>query len=225
MDTIELSSPAVVPPERAEISPVRPLPFAAALIGGVAVGIIAQLLRQHVGALGELGGATAPWITPGFLLAVVTVQGRWFVDRAINGGILSATYLFAWLLAYHTTFALQQSVPLSSAWNQARPWMVAVAPASIVLGLLLGVVGFEDWRGDVALAMPIAWSFPEALRAIQHGWPYFLVEGLPIALIAVAPLALSRRRPILVRSRLVALPVTALVAIVAYFVYPHIPNH
>jgi hypothetical protein len=188
---------------------------------GILAGIVAQLLRQHVGPLGALGASTAPWVSLGFLLVVTRRFNGGRFDRALNAAVLMATYLFGWLLSYHGLFAVRESVPLAAAWSQARPWVVAVAPASAVVGLLVAALCWTDWRADACLSAALAWSFPEVLRAYEHGWTYTLVVGVPTAVLGALPLAFAaRRRRISINAIAIA---SVSLATVAYVLFPHLP--
>jgi hypothetical protein len=177
-----------------ELVPPSAATLALAAVAGIVVGAVAQLLRQASGDLSELGGSTAPWITIGFVLALPAARRRPLADGAVGAGLVMATYLFAWLLSYHALFAIRESVGLAAGWSEARPWVVAVAPVSVVVGLAAAFAAREGLLADVALAVPIAWSVPEVVRALDAGARAALLVALPIAVLAVVPLWVARTR-------------------------------
>jgi hypothetical protein len=196
--------------------------IAVIIIAGALAGVIAQLLRQHVGPLSTLGAATAPWVNFGFVCVVTRRLNGGFLERALNGAVLMAAYLFSWLLSYHTLFAIQQSVSVAVAWSQARPWIVAVAPASAVVGFLVASRRWNDWRTDACMSVALAVSFPEVLRAFERGWTYMLIVGAPTAAVGALPLTIVARGR---RTDTIAVVVSSVaLALVAYVLFPHLPT-
>lgn len=141
------------------------------------MGVLAQLLRQVPGSLMSLGASTAPWVTVGFLLAVSASRGAHTPRRAVFAGTGTvAAYLLMWLVSYHLLFVLRESVPLAAGWREAAPWLIAAVPACPILGAVAALSHEPGLLGDTCLAAPIAWSLPEALGSLTHGWCAELVR-------------------------------------------------
>ncbi len=141
-----------------------------------------------------LGGSTAPWLTIGFLLAVWATQRGAFRRAARLGVATVAVYLLAWLLAYHVTFAIRESVALTDAWREAAPWLLLAGPATVLLGVAAAGAHRHGVAGDVCLALPIAWSTPEIVAYVREGWSFAVVVGIPTAVLALMPLVAAGRR-------------------------------
>lgn len=166
--------------------PVHTNAMVKAIAVGVALGLIAQVLRQVPGQTMQFGAATAPWLSIGFALAV------WAVRLRAPGRVLIG-YLMAWLVAYHLLFALGQSVALSAAFREALPWLILALPVCLVLARVATLATASGAIADLCLAVPIAWSVPETLENVQRG---DIVVAAAIALLAFLPLAASQRRDI-----------------------------
>lgn len=160
--------------------------MADALLAGLCLGVVAQVLRQMEGEAMELGAATAPWLTVGFALAVTAAPRR-------AGGSVLAAYLFAWLVAYHVLYAVGQSVPIAAAAREAVPWLLLAPLVCVVLAPAAGLARTRGIAGDVSLAAPIAWSLPEALENAQRG---DAVVAAAIGVLAFLPVVASGRRDI-----------------------------
>ena len=173
-------------------------PTAEALVAGIGLGVVAQILRQVQGEPMQLGVATAPWLTVGFALAV------WAARRRAGGRVLVA-YLFAWLVAYHVLYALGQPVPFSAAFREALPWLVLTLPVCLALAPAAVLARRRGIVGDVCLAAPISWSLPEALKNAQRG---DIVVAVAITVLAFLPVAAAGRRDVRV--------VTVVVAVLAF---------
>lgn len=177
---------------------VRRLPNPAlALVTGVALGLVAQFLRQGGGPLMVWGAATAPWIIVGYCLAILGARR----SRASRTGraiaiVTMAAYVVAWLVSYHGLFAIRESVGFAAAWREMLPWLVVAGPASLVLGLLAGVAHRGGVLADVALATPIAWSLPEIISGLDGGWLHVAAFAVPLAALTVLPLAAVDRRSV-----------------------------
>jgi hypothetical protein len=168
-----------------------------ALLAGVLFGLIAQVLRQIVGPLMDIGAATAPWVTIGFVVAVwATRKTRPRRNAGRAGAGVMATYLFAWLIAYHGLFAVRESVGFAAAWREAVPWLVVAGPASIVLGFVAALSHRRGLLGDVCLASPIAWSMPEVIHSSQDGWSAGGIVVVVVAAVSLLPLAVAARRDV-----------------------------
>jgi hypothetical protein len=208
--------------------PARPTSIARNLalvaLAGLVLGITAQLLRQIGGPVMALGAATAPWLTVGFLLALWTTRRNTSLPEASGLGVATmALYLFVWLLSYHATFAIRESVTQAAAWREAAPWLLLAGPVSVVLGVAAAVAHKPGVVGDVCLALPIAWSMPEIAGNSKQGW-YALVVALPTAALALMPvLAVVRREVRLVRvvvaCGLFAIVGLALLPVVRNYIY------
>lgn len=170
-------------------------------LAGLVLGITAQLLRQIQGPGMALRAATAPWLTIGFLCALWTTRLSPSLRVTVRLGIATmAVYLAVWLLAYHATFAVRESVGFAAGWREAAPWLVVAMPTSLVLGIAAATANKGGVLGDICLALPIAWSMPEIITNTNQGWSYALVVSLPTALLAVAALlAVGRRNVNLLR--------------------------
>jgi hypothetical protein len=168
-----------------------------ALFAGVLLGLTAQVLRQILGPLMDLGAATAPWVTIGFVIAVWATRRSFSLRNAaaIGAGVMAA-YLFAWLLSYHGLFAVRESVGLAAAWREAAPWLVAAGPACLVLGAIAALSHRRGLLGDVCLASPIAWSLPEIIHSSSQGWSAGAAVGVVIAVVALLPLVVAARREV-----------------------------
>jgi hypothetical protein len=173
-------------------TPVGVVAFIHACILGLLAGAIAQYLRQSGNALSTLGGATAPWITAGFLLSLRVARRRSTYEGAVWASAVLATYLLAWLLSYHTVFAIRESVDASLAWLDARSFVAAVTPVCIVLGLIAAFSYHKGLLGYVCVALPLGWSLPEAYLAVQRGWSYAIVVALPTLALSAIPLIAIR---------------------------------
>jgi hypothetical protein len=170
---------------------------AVALLAGVLFGIVAQVLRQIVGPLMDIGAATAPWVTIGFVIAVWATRKTWPLRNAgRTGAWVMATYLFAWLVAYHGLFAVRESVGFAAAWREAAPWLVVAGPASLLLGFVAALSHTRGLLGDVCLASPIAWSAPEVIHNSQDGWSAGGIVVVVIAALALLPLVVAARRDV-----------------------------
>jgi hypothetical protein len=170
---------------------------AVALLAGVLFGLIAQVLRQVVGPLMDIGAATAPWVTIGFVIAVwATRKTRPLRNAGWAGAWVMATYLFAWLVAYHALFAVRESVGFAAAWREAAPWLVVAGPASLVLGFVAARSHRRGLLGDVCLASPVAWSVPEVIHSSQQGWSAGGAVAVVIAAVALVPLVVAARRDV-----------------------------
>jgi hypothetical protein len=186
--------------------------FAVVALTGVVLGIGAQVLRQISGPVMALGAATAPWLTVGFLFAVWTTRFESALRARTWLGIETmAVYLVVWLLSYHTTFAMRESVALAAGWREAAPWLVLAIPTCVVLGMGAAAANTDGVLGDVCLALPIAWSMPEIVSNVREGWSYALVVGVPTAVLALAPLSAVAQRNI----KLTRVVITCVVAGVA----------
>ena len=168
----------------------------AALLAGVFFGLVAQVLRQIVGPLMDIGAATAPWVTLGFAIAVwATRKSGSLRDRSKLGIGVMALYLFAWLLAYHALFAVREAVGFGAAWREAAPWLVLAGPACVLLGVVAALSHRPGLLGDVCLAAPIAWSVPEIIKSWQ-GWSAGETVAVAIAVLAFLPLVVAARRDV-----------------------------
>lgn len=107
-----------------------------------------------------------------------------------------AIYLFVWLLTYHATFAIRESVTLAPAWREAAPWLLLAGPVCVVLGISGSVAHKSGILGDVCLTFPIAWSIPEFTQNLKEGWLYASVVALPAAALALSPLLTVGRRDV-----------------------------
>ena len=165
-----------------------------AAVCGLAVGAVAQLLDQGSGAIHELGGGTAFWVTIGFVLTRLTAHAWTSRDRAAWACVVAAAYLFAWLLAYHALYAILDHAPAVVVWEEARRFVAAVAPACVILGLVATASLREGLVGDICLALPLGWSLPAAASAAHQGWSYALVMTVPMLLAGLTPLLLARDR-------------------------------
>jgi len=200
---------------REGIRPFGTASLAYAVLLGLAAGVGAQYLRQCVGPVGALGGSTALWVTLGCVLAWRSVHGRPLVDAWVWAVAIAASYLLAWIFSYHGVFAIRESTGFALAWHEARFWLAAVAPASGILGLVAAGASHPGRFGDICLALPLAWSLPEVVAALDRGLSYFLVVSLPALVVALVPLATERSRGL---SR-ITIAGTALVgALAVYFV-------
>lgn len=193
------------------MSPVAPRPPSAALflalvaVAGLILGISAQFLRQLDGPAMALGGATAPWLTFGFILAVWAGRQNDRSRSAIGYGIASITvYLLAWLFSYHATFAIREAATQASTWREATPWLLLVGPVSIVLGIAAAATHKHSTLGDVCLALPLAWSMPEIALYLREGWSYVIVVGLPTVVLVFLPLLAVGRGDVRLSRVLVA---------------------
>lgn len=198
-------------------SSVRPLAIALCL--GLLAGTAAQMLRQGVGPTASLGGATAPWVTLGFIVGLLTVRRRSLADGTVWAAAVIATYLLAWLASYHALFMVREAVSLGAVWHEAHYWMVALAPASVGLGVVAACAARGGWLGDACLGLPIAWSAPEIVTGVAKGPAYVVVLSLPAAVLAVIPVLVCwRRHPRLLAVASVAAVAGTVVALCARFV-------
>jgi hypothetical protein len=164
-----------------------------ALLAGVLFGLLAQVLRQIVGPLMDIGAATAPWVTIGFVIAVwATRRSR---SAAVGIGAMAA-YLYAWLIAYHALFAVRESVGLAAGWREAAPWLVVAVPACLILGWIAARSHERGILGDVCLASPIAWSVPEIVYSVRQGSSGSAAVAAVIGALALLPLVLAAGRDV-----------------------------
>jgi hypothetical protein len=207
--------------------PARPSSTARILalgaLAGLVLGITAQFLRQIGAPVMALGAATASWLTLGFLFALWATRRSTSLRAASGLGIATmAVYLFVWLLSYHATFAIRESVTLADGWREAAPWLLLAGPVSVVLGVAAAVAHKRGLVGDVCLALPIAWSTPEVVALSREGWSYAVVVALPTAALALLPLlAVGRREVRLIR----VVVVCGLFAIVGLALLPVARNY
>ena len=169
-------------------------------VAGLVLGVTAQLLRQIQGPLMALGAATAPWLTVGFFFAVWTTRRRTSL-RAVRalGVATMAMYLVAWLLSYHTTFAIRESVALAAGWREAAPWLILAMPTCVVLGITAAAANNAGVLGDTCLALPIAWSMPEIVSNVGDGRSHALVVALPTIAAAISIVWVAQREVKLLR--------------------------
>ena len=166
-------------------------------LAGVLLGVSAQLLRQVEGPAMALGGATAPWLTIGFLLAVWTTRHRnSFRAGSGHGVAIAAVYLLTWLASYHATFAIRESVTQAAAWREAAPWLLLGGPVAVLLGVAAAAAHKNGVLGDLCLALPIAWSVPELALFMQEGPAHTILVALPTLLPALSPLLVVGRRDV-----------------------------
>lgn len=186
-----------------------------AVLAGLLLGVVAQLLRQISGPLMDIGAATAPWVSVGFAIAVWASRRAWPLRNATAVAIgVVAGYLFAWLLSYHGLFAVRESVGLAAAWREAAPWLVLAVPAAPILGYVAARSRRAGLVGDLCLASPLAWSLPEILASRSDGWPDGATVAAVIALVAVLPLAVGARRDVRVGRVVVGFAVLGALALV-----------
>ena len=167
-----------------------------ALVAGLLLGFGAQLLRQIDGPVMKLGGALAPWLAVGFLLAIWASRERRFRAGSWLGIATMGIYLLAWLFAYHATFAIRESVAQASAWREAAPWVLLAGPVSIVLGVVAAATHRNGAVGDASLAVPIALALPELALFVKEGPSHIIVVALPTFLVALSPLLVVGRRDV-----------------------------
>ncbi|HOU24311.1 MAG TPA: hypothetical protein PLB30_06850 [Thermoleophilia bacterium] len=187
---------------------------ALAIALGAAAGVVAQYLRQMVGPVGVLGGSTALWITLGYVLAWRAVHGRAWLQGWLRATAVMAAYLMAWVITYHTVFAVREQVGFASAWYEARPWLVVLAPAAALLGLIATGSSKRGPLGEVCLALPVAWSLPEAAAALDLGLLCFAIVCVPTIAVALVPLCAERPRGL---SRVTVLATVVLGAVAVYY--------
>jgi hypothetical protein len=205
-----------VPAEGETDNPASTASFALALLSGLAFGATAQYLRQKGGALASLGGATAPWITGGYLLSLRVARSKALVNGAVWAGAVLATYLLGWLFSYHAAYAIRESVSGAMAWNDARTFVVAVTPVCIVLGSIAAFSYREGVLGDLCLSLPLAWSLPEAYRAVGRGWTYVIAVTIPTIFVSILPFFVVRNRKRNAYVIVVGVLVTALLFYLSY---------
>jgi hypothetical protein len=70
-------------------------------------------------------------------------------------------FLFLWLVSYHATFAVRESVTQAAAWREAAPWLLLAGPVCVVLGVAAARACKSGMVGDICLALPIAWSMSD----------------------------------------------------------------
>jgi hypothetical protein len=191
-----------------------------ACAGGL-MGFLAETLRAgSEAALSTLGGATAIWITIGFMLAQQIARVWPVRDRIAWISVVSAAYLFAWLIAYHTLFGILEKLSFAQVWPEARYWIAAVAPACLALGFVVVSSLRDDWLGDACLALPLGWSLPEVYLNVRSGASYIALVSIPTLLVALVPLAAARKR----RWRPLVVVVVALLAsgAIVYVLHSHL---
>lgn len=199
--------------------------YLAALLAGVVLGVVAQMLRQIAGPLMDVGAATTPWVTIGFAIAVWATRRRgWLRDASVVGTGAVTAYLLAWLFAYHSTFAVRESVGPAAAWREALPWLLAAGPGCLVLGVVAGLAHRRGLLGDACLGLPIAWSLPEVLRSAGEA----SLDGGAVAVVLLAPavlpfLAAGRSvRP--ARIAVASLVLGGVALVVAPLLLSHVPS-
>jgi hypothetical protein len=133
--------------------------------------------------------------TIGFLYAVWATRRSTSLRRASGFGVATmVVYLVVWLLSYHVTFSIRESVTMADAWREAAPFLVLAGPASVIVGVAAAAAHKRDFAGDVSLALPIAWSTPEVVTYSTEGWTYAVLVAIPTAVLALLPLVAVRRR-------------------------------
>jgi hypothetical protein len=190
---------------------------------GALTGLIAQYLRQKTGAddaFMALGGSTAIWVSIGFLLARQTAGARPARDRIAWVSVAAAAYLFAWLIAYHALLGVHDHLDFAQVWPQMRYWLVAVAPACLILGYIATESLRKDLLGDICLALPLGWSLSEIYSSARVGGAHIAVVSIPTLLVASLPLlALRRRRR---WSLLVVAAMVLLIGLLFHLLYSHL---
>lgn len=180
---------------RAHLRHQKSVPIAVCVLAGLAMGVVAKLLGEEGNrALLSLAAGTAIWLGIGFIL-VSELNRRWEVThRLLWSWVLVAAYLYAWLLTYHLTDLLVSGASGWTVWSESRIWVACVAPACVVLGSLATRSLNTGALSEACLAVPLAWSLPEVVTAIHHGWSYALIAGVPILAVACVPLYRERSR-------------------------------
>jgi hypothetical protein len=97
-------------------------------------------------------------------------------------------YLVGWIVSYHLTFAIRESVALAAGWREAAVWLFLAGPVSVVLGVAATLAHERGVVGDICVVLPIAWSTPEVVDYVIQGWSYALVVAVPTAVLALTPL-------------------------------------
>jgi hypothetical protein len=187
---------------------------------GALMGFAAESLRASGSdSVSTLGGATAIWVTIGFVL-VQQIARVWPArDRIAWISVVSAAYLFAWLSAYHVLFGVKDKLAFSQVWPEARYWFAAVAPACLALGFVAVSSLRDDWLGDACLVLPLGWSLPEVYLDARAGSSYLAIVSIPTLLVALVPIARARRRE---WNFLIAAAVLVVSALIVYFLHSHL---
>ncbi|MGH2736568.1 MAG: hypothetical protein ACRDKZ_13390 [Actinomycetota bacterium] len=156
---------------------------------GLLLGTVAQFLRQMRDPFMQLGAATAPWLTAGFVLTIWMTWPDTTRHAPWRRGIASmGLYLSGWLLSYHSVFAIRESVTAADAWREAAPFALLAVPTSFMLGAAASALNTSTiWR-DLSLALPVVWSLPEIVTSAREGWAHAAAVALPTAALALFPL-------------------------------------
>lgn len=182
------------------------------------LGILAQLIRQVPDPLMTLGASTIPWVTASYLLATFASKGLKSLRKAIVIGIVTTyIYLITWLFFYHLLFVLQENLSIEAGWRQIAPWLVAALLISPILGIVAAMTHKPGILGDMCLAVPIAWSLPEAFENLKDGWLDTLAIAIPIVvLVTLLIYIVKTERQVHVITLLAAVVILGLLAIVLY---------
>ena len=199
--------------------------FAWLLVAGMAcagslTGFAAETLRAgNSEALSTLGGATAIWVTIGFVLVQQAALAWPERDRIGWISVLAAAYLFAWLITYHATFALDDKLAFAQVWPEERYWIAAVAPACLIVGFVAGKSLSDGPLGNACLVLPLGWSLPEVYLSARDGTSYIAAVSIPTLIVALIPIVRGRKR----RWNFVVAGAALLVsAAIVYFLHSHL---
>lgn len=168
--------------------------FGYALIFGLVMGAIGQVLVLTGGVFAVLGDGAAIWATMGYLLARQASAGRTTYDGIVWTGSAVSVYLLAWVFSHCAVRAVLGASSFSAAYGAASGLIVFAPVAAAALGAVAVLSKRAGWLGAACLAAPLAWSLPEMVARGLEGWQYAVVVSIPTLVVALVALRLTWRK-------------------------------
>jgi hypothetical protein len=161
---------------------------------GLCLGLFAQLLRESSNLqVTQLGGATAIWVTLGFLVVRTVAPHLPRTHRWVWTCIVMAAYLSIWLVAYYWLFGAHWNIGFDEIWQAKWQWAAFVPPASLFLGLAVVRSLRLDGPGRACLTLPLLWSLTDLRDAASGSFELAAVLGVPTLVAALVALVLAVR--------------------------------
>ena len=179
----------------------------ATVVGGLLLGAVDLLLQKSLPyPWADLANSTAVWAVAAFGLGT-WVRSPWW--RAAAAGVV---LLVLAVPAYYLTATLVQNDDLANAWSTTSLlWMFFGVLAGTLFGTAGAFASAAGWRGVLAVALPGAVLFAEALVIVRRdafGWTAIIELALGVLII----LAVARTA----RNRLTALVAALPLALIGF---------
>jgi hypothetical protein len=177
------------------------------VVGGLLLGATDLLLQKSLPyPWADLANSSAVWAVAAFGLGT-WVRSPWW--RAAVAGVV---LLVLAVPAYYLTATLVQNDDLANAWSTTSLlWMFFGVPAGALFGAAGAFASAAGWRGLVAVALPGAVLFAEALVIIRRdGFRWAAIVELALGVLII--LAVARTT----RSRLTALVAALPLALIGF---------